>query len=106
MNTQQNSSPGIMYIRCAGDDQMISDMIENYKKLNDQQVKETILRKRELGFIGARGYGVSLLAFHQFVTERYGDSPIAFEHNCFLRWKEDEPQRFIRENLKTEENES
>jgi hypothetical protein len=100
MSTQKNLSPGIIYNRWPGDDEMIADLMEHYRKMDDQQIKAQALRKRELGFIGSRGFGVNLLAFHRLLIERYGDSPIAFEHNCFLRWKENEPERFIKENLK------
>jgi hypothetical protein len=106
MNAQKNLSPGIVYIPWPGDEKLINESVEHYRKMDDPEIKRAILRKRELGFIGSRGFAITMLAFHRVLTERYGDSPIAFEHNCFLRWKENEPERFINEHLKEDDHES
>ena len=94
---------GHVYFARHGDREIILQRIEYYKSLTDEELKEESIRKRKLGFVGAHRQALEIIAFHNVMKQRFGDSPIHIEGNSILSLKEDVQQN-VESDSSTKDN--
>lgn len=68
-----------------GDRQLLGDLSAKLEALDDQQLIDTYNRTDALGLVGARAQALHAFALGRICLRRFGESPVALDHNVILR---------------------
>lgn len=74
-----------MLLRQRGDEEVIRRQIARLEALDDQQLIDAYNRTDALGLVGSRVQALEAFALGVTCLRRFGESPVALDHNVFLR---------------------